>query len=76
MGKPGVDVGWAGIDGRNAETGSKIEWVHKEGPAAKAGVKKDDILISIDGKTVLSNAQMHKSFNQHEVGAVVKIDTG
>ncbi len=74
LGKSGENVGWIGADGVNAETGSKLDWLHEEGPAKKAGLQKDDIVISVAGKTVLSNAQMQEQISQHEVGAVVAIE--
>ncbi len=54
IGQQDPNTAYAGIRGEDAEVGARITEVVAKGPAEKAGLKKDDIVIAIDGKTVHS----------------------
>jgi serine protease Do len=60
----------------NIKQGIYIEGVLKGGPADKAGLKKGDILLTIDGKSLTSIADLHEYLDAQPVGksAVVTIE--
>ncbi|MEE8450713.1 MAG: PDZ domain-containing protein [Thermoguttaceae bacterium] len=57
IGQEPPDAPFLGLRGTDAEVGMKIEEVVKKGPAEKAGLKKGDIVISVNGRIVHSNGE-------------------
>ena len=78
--KANIGVHFAEMDSKLAEVkgiksvrGIYIGYVIKDGAADKAGIKDGDILTSIDGKSVNSNAEFNEVLAQHSPGDVVKV---
>ena len=65
---------YMGITGRDAEVGARLTSIVKGGPSEKAGLKKDDIVIGIDGKTIHSYNEMLRAIRQHAAGDTVKVE--
>ena len=78
--KANIGVHFAEMDSKLAEVkgiksvrGIYIGYVIKDGAADKAGIKDGDIITSIDGKSVNSNAECNEVVEQHSPGDVVKV---
>ncbi len=54
-------------------TGAKVAGVTACGPAAKAGVKTGDVIVSFDGKTVQDSADISADVNGAKVGDSVSL---
>ncbi len=74
MGGTDPNIGWTGFDTQNAETGAKVTRVTKDGPAAKAGLKSGDIVLAVDGSTVLSSAALQKKLVGKMVEASIELE--
>jgi photosystem II stability/assembly factor-like uncharacterized protein len=68
MGKPGKGIGWSGISSVSKATdGAKVEAVTKDSPAAKAGLKKGDIIVSINGKKAPAADKLAGAMTKYKV---------
>jgi hypothetical protein len=65
---------FAGLSGEDAEVGARITAVAEDGPAAKAGLKEGDIVISLDGETIHSNDDLIDQIWRHKTGDKVKVE--
>ena len=55
IGTGGTDKpGFMGISGRDADVGARLTSISEDGPAAKAGLKEDDIIVEMDGERITS----------------------
>ncbi len=54
--------------------GVMVEEVVKDGPADKAGIKEDDIIIGFNGKKVESDSQLRELIQQAKPGDKVKVE--
>lgn len=55
-------------------TGVYVKEVYPESPAAKAGIKVDDLITKFDGKTVTSIEEINTIKETHKAGDVVKVE--
>lgn len=69
-----MDSKLAEVKGIKSVRGIYIGYVIKDGAADKAGIKDGDIITSIDGKNVNSNAEFNEVLAQHSPGDVVKVE--
>lgn len=53
--------------------GAKIEEAVADGPAAKAGVRKDDLIVEFAGAPVENFEQLRRRIFEREVGEIVKL---
>ncbi len=58
---------------RNVNSGVAISQVYEDGPAFKAGLKEDDIIIKVDNKMMDSKAIYEEQISYHRPGDKVKI---
>jgi photosystem II stability/assembly factor-like uncharacterized protein len=65
---------YAGLSGENAELGAKLTRIVKNGPAAKAELEKDDIVIRVGEHTVKDYNDMIRRFRQHVAGDTVTLE--
>jgi photosystem II stability/assembly factor-like uncharacterized protein len=61
-----------GARGSDAADGIKLTEVEPKGAAAKAGLKTDDLLTSLDGKAIPNNASLIEWLRAHKPGDKVK----
>ena len=57
---------------RNGE-GVLVRSVMPDGPAALAGIKKNDVIITIDGKSALSHAELSNIVRAHKPGTAINV---
>ena len=82
-GKP--DMGWLGVSaqpvtpdlaaalGLPETMGALISSVEKNGPAAKAGLKRGDVIVELDGKKILIPAELPRMVAFGHIGKTVKL---
>ncbi|HEY1380326.1 MAG TPA: PDZ domain-containing protein, partial [Gemmataceae bacterium] len=63
---------YLGVQGADEEGGVKVVQAVENGPAAKAGLKKDDVITELDGKAVETNAKLLDALREKKVGDKVK----
>ena len=57
----------------NLTSGVLVTGVEKDSDAEKGGIKADDIIIEMDGKTISSLAYLRYNLYNHSIGDKVKI---
>src|SRR5262249_41719688 len=62
--------------GQEKEGGAKLASVTENGPSAKAGLKADDLVVSVDGKAADSYNAMLEALRPKEPGTKVKFGVG
>ncbi|MFT5302160.1 MAG: photosystem II stability/assembly factor-like uncharacterized protein, partial [Mariniblastus sp.] len=67
------DYSFAGLRGEDADVGARVVTVTKDGPADKAGLKKDDIVVSVDGRVIPSYKEMLREVHKKLAGDTVKL---
>ena len=60
--------------GAPRDAGVIVEGVQDDSPAAKAGIKVGDILLSVDGKDVTSSVDLRKALREKKEGDTVRIE--
>jgi serine protease Do len=80
-GKP--DLGWLGVDaqpvspdiadalGMAEPLGAIVRSVVKDGPAAKAGLQRGDVIVELDGKKILDPAELPRMIAFGHIGKTV-----
>jgi photosystem II stability/assembly factor-like uncharacterized protein len=63
---------YLGVQGTDDKNGTKLAEVANNSPAAQAGLKTNDVLLSLDGKPVPSQAALVELLRPHKVGDKVK----
>jgi S1-C subfamily serine protease len=56
------------------ENGLGVDGVRENGPAAKGGIKKDDIITAIDGKPVKNIYEYMHRLNELELGKIISVE--
>ncbi|MEM7785006.1 MAG: PDZ domain-containing protein [Planctomycetota bacterium] len=64
---------YLGIRGENADVGAKLTTITKDGPADKAGLKSNDIIVSVDGNIVASYTDFLIEIHKHQAGEKVEM---
>jgi S1-C subfamily serine protease len=69
-----LDIGSASNSNLGADKGAIIVGVVKGGPADKAGLKKQDVVVAVDGKQIESMDELIAEVRQRKVGETLEID--
>lgn len=62
------NAGYAGLTGVDADAGARIRTVVDEGPAAKAGLKADDIVVEVGGVNIANYDDLLSEIRVHQAG--------
>ena len=54
--------------------GARVDWVIDDSPAAQIGLKKGDIIVSVDGRSVYGPSGLTEAIRSREPGARVEIE--
>jgi len=65
---------YIGIRGEDVEVGARLTEITEGGPAEEAGLKKGDIILSIEDETVHSYSELLKVVRHHLAGDTVKME--
>jgi serine protease Do len=78
--------GWLGVNvqtvteemaevyGVREGTGARVSKVDPDGPAAKAGIQQDDVIVKFDGKDVTSMRGLPRLVSQTRIGKEVEVE--
>lgn len=78
--------GWLGVNiqtvtedlaesyGVREGTGARVSSVARDGPAAKAGILEDDVIVKFDGKHVTSMRGLPRLVSQTQIGKEVEVE--
>ena len=69
----GIDAATAGEQNLDATFGAYVAEVIKGSPAEKAGLKKDDIILAIDGVKIGSSTSLGTLLGEHSVGDTITL---
>ena len=77
-----VRRGWLGVAGREmtvvpgqaVQNGALISSVHERTPAAKAGLRDGDLVVSVDGKSVDDFDDLRGRVGEHPPGDVIRLE--
>jgi photosystem II stability/assembly factor-like uncharacterized protein len=73
--RPGAAAGvYLGLSGEETEAGVKITDVAENGPAVKAGIKHDDVLVMLDGKPVKELRGIFEILRGHVEGDKIAVE--
>jgi serine protease Do len=64
----------AEVSGIREGTGARVASIAPEGPAAKAGILQDDVIVRFDGKDVTSMRGLPRLVSQTQIGKEVDIE--
>src|SRR5207248_10869374 len=65
--------GFLGINMEPAEQGPRVTRLQPDSPASKAGVKADDLIVGIDGKSVDKPEALQHALQDHKPGDTVRL---
>jgi serine/threonine protein kinase len=66
--------GWLGVEFQRSTEGVLITDVYKEGPAAKAGIQRGDIVVEYGGKPVRDPGEFKRLIAESAIGSEVKVN--
>lgn len=72
-GTPPPPQPYMGIQGEDVTGGVKLNSVTENAPAAKAGLKADDVITAMEGKPVVSYEKFTEEYGEKKVGDKVKL---
>ncbi len=65
---------YMGIQGDDAKPGAKLTSITKDGPAEKAGLKINDVVLKLDGKDVADYDSFTEAVRERKVGDKLKLE--
>lgn len=74
IGQEPPNAAYAGLGGTDAEVGARVSEVIAKGPAERAGLKKGDVIVVVDGVTVHSYADFLREIRQRVAGDKAKLE--
>lgn len=73
MNPPPPDSGYLGVFLKDGEGPATIGDLEKDGPAAKAGLKKDDVILRVDGRRIESSDKLIEAVQKYKAGERVTL---
>ncbi|MEM7201912.1 MAG: PDZ domain-containing protein [Planctomycetota bacterium] len=73
IGKAQDGAGWAGLVASDGETSARISRLAEDGPAADAGLAEGDLVVAVDGTSVVTGRQMMEQMLNRKVGEQVEL---
>ncbi len=67
------NAGYAGLTGLDADAGARIRTVVEDGPAAKAGLKENDIVVELGGVNVANYDDLLSEIRVHPAGTTAPV---
>jgi len=70
-------IGFLGVQAKSDDksaAGARANTVLKDGPAAKAGLKEGDVILSLDGEPIPNDRAFTQAVTKHRVNDTVKIE--
>ncbi|MCL4219733.1 MAG: PDZ domain-containing protein [Phycisphaerales bacterium] len=67
------NAGYLGVNGNDADAGARLTQIVEDGPAGKAGLKENDIVIGIAGERVVRYDDLLAATRVREAGTVVPL---
>jgi len=64
---------WHGLWTNDAETGALVATVDPDGPAARAGLQRGDIILGVDGSTIENHRDFLDAISDHGVDDTLKL---
>ncbi|MGH2685703.1 MAG: S1C family serine protease, partial [Actinomycetota bacterium] len=64
----------AANEGLAVDGGLLVESVLEDGPAQRAGIRPGDVIVRLDGQTILDNDELQTELLRHEPGDSVDVD--
>jgi len=71
--RPLGSIGFLGVQGGEAENGVLVAEVVKNSAAAKAGLKKGDVIVAVDGKSVEDGVALARAIGTRKAGQTVAL---
>ncbi len=67
------NAAFAGLSGENADAGARLTEIIADGPAAKAGLKEGDVVLSVDDQLIHSWSDFLDNTREHLAGDTVTV---
>lgn len=74
IGIEGADLDGATAHDLNLDGGARVVSVRDEGPASAAGLQARDVIVSVDGKPILSMGALVVALRAHRPGDVIRVE--
>jgi S1-C subfamily serine protease len=68
-----VPKGWMGVTVNSAAGGALVQFVMPTGPAGRAGIAPNDVIIAIDGRPISDQAGFHSAISATTAGQTVTV---
>ena len=69
---------WLGVsveeETERPDGGARVTWVIDDSPAARLGLQRGDIIVSLDGKRVYGPGGLTEAIRSHDPGASVEVE--
>jgi photosystem II stability/assembly factor-like uncharacterized protein len=73
IGSTNENAAFMGMSGEDAEAGARLTRITDNGPAAAAGLKSGDIILSVDGQPILSYQDLTDALRERSAGDTIKV---
>ncbi len=68
-----VPKGWMGVTVNSAAGGALVQFVMPTGPAGRAGITPNDVIVAIDGRPISDQAGFHAAISTTAAGQTVMV---
>ncbi len=71
---PPMNKAFLGVSTKTGDQGAVVVDVNEESPAAKAGLKEDDIITQVDNEAIKNPTDLYKAIGKHKEGDKINIE--